>query len=145
MRHWLLAFGPDGAKIIRQAELIAQRLRRGSGIITVGASKHHIDDLPANSVMIVRLYSVEEKIFEFSEETLTEVVFDFYNSAHAKDCAVITRDLRLKLPEGVEAGKVERLVVELEPDDQVTRQIRWSVDHYYPTLTAKKLSGKKFI
>lgn len=144
MRHWIFAFGPDGDKIIKQAELMALRLRKGNGIISVNGPDVHVDNLPKNSVQIMRFYDWQEALFSFSEEHLEEVTIDFYDSVPTEGCAVIGRDLVLTLPEEVTYDKVKKLIIRREPDDTVTRYIRWSVEMYYPTLTARKLSGKKF-
>lgn len=136
MRTIILAFGPDHTV----AEQLARREVQSHCNVTVDrAAAIHVDDSTKDDVHIVTLYHMKYRVVRIEAEHFDTVIYEFTDKKH-DGFAVLDHDLNLHAEEG---KPISKLVVYREPSDYSPSRIVWSEALYFPTLTSRKLSGKK--
>ena len=137
MHTLILAFGPDPEVSVE----LAKKDLCSDCRVSIGETMTHIDESTAKDVLIVPLYHMNYRVVVLEAEVCEVLVYE-YTDKQYEGFSVLDRELNLHTEEG---KPISKLVVYREPSDYSPLRIVWTIDHYFPTMTGKKLSGKKLI
>lgn len=158
MKTWVIARGPDKAKVLGEAEALAETLRAGDGVVLRGdAGDMHIDSLPDRSVSIIVLQDSENCVHVIDERVTQFMILAVGLDSGAQAVrlsqgmqelgavAVLSKEGVRLFPKDTTLDKCRTVIIDYPTHDAEIRSIGFDSETYFGFMSSKKLSGKRLL